>query len=209
LPAHEGVQHVPSLLQLAPVGQVPHVPPHPSGPQLLPVQSGVQQVPEVVHIAVVGHVPQVPPHPSGPHAFPVHDLVQRHTERGFASGLLDPIGAHVSRAPVHLCVASQNFMHVGGEVSSEMHIEPGAQSPVSPSETVQGTPAALSAPRVMQSRNTRVSSMNSSPHPSPLAHVAMGLKGSHMSSQRRLPPTLVQIAPPAQSASDMQVHLPE
>jgi hypothetical protein len=68
--------HAPLALQvLVPVHPGAHVPPQPSGPQVLPVQFGVQtggpQVPAALHTSVPVQVPQTPPQPSGPQVLPV------------------------------------------------------------------------------------------------------------------------------------------
>ena len=72
---------------------MPHVPPQPSGPHVLPLHDGTHaHVPEGVHVSVAAHEPHEPPHPSGPHVFPVHE------------------GTH-THAPVSLHVVGESVQH--------------------------------------------------------------------------------------------------
>jgi len=69
---------VPTVPHSMPVGQLPQVPPQPSGPQVRPVQlrtHATQAPDDVLHICPVGHVPQVPPQPSEPQVRPVQSRV--------------------------------------------------------------------------------------------------------------------------------------
>jgi hypothetical protein len=71
--------HWPLVLQVSPVGQVPHDPPHPSSPQAFPLHFGTQVAthwPLVLHVSPVGQVPHDPPHPSSPQLLPVQLGVQ-------------------------------------------------------------------------------------------------------------------------------------
>jgi hypothetical protein len=56
-----------------PALQVPHDPPQPSEPHVLPAQLGVHvHVPLEEQASPESHFPQVPPQPSGPQVLPVH-----------------------------------------------------------------------------------------------------------------------------------------
>jgi hypothetical protein len=60
-------------------GQVPHEPPQPSGPHILPLQSGTHtHAPAEPQLLGAAQVPHEPPHPSGPHVFPVQVGMHRH-----------------------------------------------------------------------------------------------------------------------------------
>ncbi len=76
---------VPDVLQVWPLPQVPHEPPQPSSPQVLPAQFGVQpwvwHWPAEVQVWPLGQVPQVPPQPSLPHCLPLQFGVQEVTVR--------------------------------------------------------------------------------------------------------------------------------
>ncbi len=81
MPAHAGVQlawQAPVVvLHTVPAAHVPHVPPQPSGPQLLAMQLGVQLA---LHCpltqACPGQVPHEPPQPSSPQTLPLQSGVQ-------------------------------------------------------------------------------------------------------------------------------------
>jgi len=69
------------VLQTCPVGHVPQVPPHPSGPQLLPEHWGTQLVLQspFTQACPLGQLPQLAPQPSSPHSFAVQSPVQLST----------------------------------------------------------------------------------------------------------------------------------
>jgi len=57
-------------------GQLPHSPPHPSGPQCFPAQLGMQtasHLPWTSQLSPIPHCPQTPLHPSNPHSLFTQD----------------------------------------------------------------------------------------------------------------------------------------
>lgn len=71
------VQQAPLNWQVRPVPQVPQLPPHPSGPQMIvvPLHVGWQHL-FTLHTVGKKHEPQVPPQPSLPQALPVQSGLQ-------------------------------------------------------------------------------------------------------------------------------------
>ena len=77
MPLQVGVQlvlHAPVVvLQICPLGHVPQLPPHRSGPQVLPAHLGLQLELHwpLTQACPEGQLPQLVPHPSSPHFFPL------------------------------------------------------------------------------------------------------------------------------------------
>lgn len=74
---HAPVVHRPSA-EHDPSRHIPHVPPHPSGPQLRPAQSRAhdEHTPASAHERPNPQAPQLPPHPSSPQLRPAHRATQ-------------------------------------------------------------------------------------------------------------------------------------
>jgi hypothetical protein len=94
-------RQLPDVEQVSPVEQVPHEPPQPSAPQVLPLQlgeQGVTQVPASPHTSFPRQYPglHVPPQPSGPQVLPMQFGMQR--AAGHALGCC-PVGSAEPASP--------------------------------------------------------------------------------------------------------------
>jgi hypothetical protein len=90
---------------------VPHDPPQPSGPHVLPLQSGTHtQAPDPSQVLGAVHVPHEPPQPSGPHTLPaqsgLHTQVPPLHMRPSQHGNVVSQGAAAGRHPPPLQVGS-------------------------------------------------------------------------------------------------------
>ena len=61
------------VLQVSALGQLPQLPPQPSGPHCRPLQLGTHaQAPAALQVSDRPQLPQEPPQPSSPHCLPSH-----------------------------------------------------------------------------------------------------------------------------------------